>query len=473
MTHTVEKIGGTSMSRAHELKDTLFRKNGEVVYNRAFVVSAFGGITNLLLEHKKSGEPGVYRLFADSDEQDDAWEAGLDRVAEAMRKAHRVILSHDDDIAEADAFVAERIDGAKSLLHDLKRLCTYGQFQLSEHLMTIREMLSGLGESHSAMATALMLRRDGVNARAVDLSGWRDDSVLTLEERLSNAWQDVDVAQEMPIVTGYCQCSTGLMKEYDRGYSEVTFAHLAALSGADEAIIHKEFHLSSADPNLVGLDKVRVLGTTNYDVADQLSNLGMEAIHPNAAKVLRQSGVALRVDNCFDQDNPGTVIDQRKPDTPRVEMVTGLSVYALELFEQDMVGEKGYDATILGVLDRHKLWIVSKNSNANTITHYLRGSLSQVKRAEEDLRKAYPDAGIVTEGLAMVAAVGRDLDGLRVISRGLIALEEAGIPVKSVFQSGRNVDAQFIVAREHLDDGIRALHKALIEEEETEMRKAG
>ena len=60
-THTVVKIGGTSMSRVHELRDTLLigDRTGTDLYGRIFVVSAFGGITNLLLEHKKSGKPGV------------------------------------------------------------------------------------------------------------------------------------------------------------------------------------------------------------------------------------------------------------------------------------------------------------------------------------------------------------------------------------------------------------------------------
>ncbi|MCO6062790.1 aspartate kinase, partial [Pseudomonas sp. MOB-449] len=75
------------------------------------------------------------------------------------------------------------------------------------------------------------------------------------------------------------------------GYLDVTIAEQAAATGAREAIIHKEFHLSSADPNLVGVDKVVTIGRTNYDVADQLSNLGMEAIHPRAARTLRRAGI--------------------------------------------------------------------------------------------------------------------------------------------------------------------------------------
>ena len=202
------------------------------------------------------------------------------------------------------------------------------------HLRTqcakLGELLSGLGEAHSAFVTATLLRRHGVNARFVDLTGWRDESQPDLDERLDRGFEDIDLARELPIVTGYAQCKEGLMREFDRGYSEVTFSRLAARTRAREAIVHKEFHLSSADPKVVGAEAVRKLGLTNYDVADQLSNLGMEAIHPSAAKTLRQAGIPLRVTNAFEPEDPGTLIDAEYGGETRVEMVTGLPVLALE-----------------------------------------------------------------------------------------------------------------------------------------------
>ena len=111
---------------------------------------------------------------------------------------------------------------------------------------------------------------------------------------------------------------------------------------------------------------MRKLGHTNYDVADQLSNMGMEAIHPKAAKTLRQADMPLRVTNAFEPGDPGTLIDDQPGRRRRaVEIVTGLDVYALEVFEQDMVGVKGYDATILEVLTRHK---VASSRRARTPT---------------------------------------------------------------------------------------------------------
>ena len=114
--HTVEKIGGTTMSRVNELRDTLLigSRSGADLYNRIFVVSAFGGITALLLEHKKTGEQGVYAAFADSETDDHAWMAALKKTGAAMEEAHRAVLDHPADIADANDFVAERMAGARS-----------------------------------------------------------------------------------------------------------------------------------------------------------------------------------------------------------------------------------------------------------------------------------------------------------------------------------------------------------------------
>lgn len=461
--HTVEKIGGTSMSRVDELLGSLLvgERKGEDLYHRVFVVSAFGGITDLLLEHKKSGRPGVYGLFA-NDDNDHGWLDALSGVAEAMGEAHKKVLSQPGDISMADEFVRERIEGARSCLFDLQRLCSFGHFRLSNHMLVIRELLSGLGEAHSAFVTTLLLQREGVNARFIDLSGWRDEAEVTLKERIAQGLDGVDFTSELPIVTGYAQCSEGLMREYDRGYSEVTFSNISAYTKADEAIIHKEFHLSSADPGLVGVENARKLGHTNFDVADQLANMGMEAIHPNAAKILRRAGVPLRVTNAFEPGDPGTIIDDAKAETPGVEIVTGLDVVALEIFEQDMVGVKGYDATVLEALNRHNVWIVSKTSNANTITHYVQASLKTAKRVIREVEEIYPQAEVNARSVALVAVIGRDLSGERVLCRGLEALNQAEIDVIAAQQTPRNVDAQFTVPRDKGDAAVKALHETFV-----------
>ena len=450
-------------------------RSGADLYNRIFVVSAYGGMTDLLLENKKTGVPGVYgRFVADNDE--DGWREAMEKVRRAMHERNAAMFARHERRDEADAFVDQRIAAVVACLHDLARLRSHGRFCIKEQLMTVRELLAGLGEAHSAHSTSLLLRDRDVNARFVDLTLWDQDDLRSLDARILDAFAAIDLSATLPVVTGYAGCEGGMVRRYARGYTEMTFSRIAVLTGAGEAIIHKEFHLSSADPRLVGEDRARKIGRTNYDVADQLANLGMEAIHPGAGRGLRQSGIPLRVRNTFDREDEGTLVTgDYVSDVPRVEIVTGIrQMQALIFFEQDMVGVKGYDAAILDVLTRHGLWIVSKASNANTITHYLSASADAVQKAIADLQNAYPDAAISARPVAMVCAIGSDMARPGLVPQALGALSEAGIGMIAMQHQIRNVDMQFVVECSDFDAAVRALHGVLVERagQSTEGRQA-
>lgn len=464
--HSVEKIGGTSMAATATLFDNVLiaGRSGADLYNRIFVVSAYAGMTDLLLEHKKSGEPGVYACFARNDGEMD-WRVAMERVRSAMLERNAAMFAREDSRAECDRFVDRRIEALRECLVDLDRLRSHGRFCLKDQLVTVREMLAGLGEAHSAHSTALLLRDRGVDSVFVDLTVWLHDDLGPLDKRIEEALAPIDLSRQMPIVTGYAGCEGGMVRSYARGYSEMTFSRIAVLTQAREAIIHKEFHLSSADPRLIGEDRARKIGRTNYDVADQLANLGMEAIHPRAGRGLRQARIPLRVRNTFDRLDTGTLIDgDYVSDKPRVEIVTGLrTVHALQFFDQDMVGEKGFDANVLETLTRHGAWIVSKSSNANTITHYLSAEPATVTRVVADLERQHPGSTISSRPVAMVSVIGSDISETGLVPRALLALDNAGIEMIAMQHQIRNVDVQLIVECDAFDDAVRALHAVLVE----------
>ena len=163
--HTVEKIGGTSMSRFGELMDNILiaDRSGAKLYNRIFVVSAYGGITNALLENKKTAEPGIYGSFAAGDNK--AWQKKLEDTRQMMLSINHDFEKIGLDVEKADAFVNERMDGAKACLVHLMQLRSFGHFSGANYLPAAREMLSSIGEAHSAFNSALILQKRGVNAR--------------------------------------------------------------------------------------------------------------------------------------------------------------------------------------------------------------------------------------------------------------------------------------------------------------------
>ncbi|WP_152453591.1 aspartate kinase [Microbulbifer sp. THAF38] len=463
--HTIEKIGGTSMTDYESVRDNIIKGSPGDLYNRVFVVSAYGGITDLLLEHKKSGQPGIYGLFS-SGIEDDSWLDKFDELRLKLREINERLFGDSELLTEANLFLDERLQGAQKCLRDLQSLCQHGHFALDAHLGTVREMLASLGEAHSAWNTSKLLQRDGVNACFVDLTGWRTSKHISLDERIRDAFASIDLGKQLPIVTGYAHSDKGLLISFDRGYSEMTFSRLAVLTGAKEAVIHKEFHLSSADPRLVGPDNAVPIGRTNYDVADQLANLGMEAIHPKAAKGLRQENIPLRVKNTFEPEHAGTLITgDYVSDSPCVEIIAGCKgVYALEMFDQDMAGSlPDYDREVLAVIKRYKAHIISKDTNANTLTHFLSTNLKTIKRIQSAIEELFPEAELNQRKVAIVSAIGSDMQIPGVLAKAVQSISSKDISVLAVHQSMRHVDMQFIVNESDYDMAVRALHEGLVE----------
>ena len=462
--HTVEKIGGTSMSQFKDVMDNIIigKRKGKDLYNRIFVVSAYAGITDALLEHKKTGTPGIYAKFAAGDV---TWVKNLEDLRKKMIEINASFKSLGLDLKKADAFVNERMDGIKSCLEDLINLRSYGHLKPSDFLPASREMLSAVGEAHSAYNSTLILNANGVNAIYVDLTGWKETEQHSFDNMIRRSFKDVDLGNYLVIATGYTKCDEGIMTRFDRGYSEITFSKITVITGAKEGIIHKEFHLSTGDPKLIGVDKVKIIGQTNFNIADQLSDLGMEAIHSKASKEMEQCKIPIRVKNTFEPDHPGTLIsnDYVSPE-PKVEMICGRKeVMAIEVHDPEMVGQSGYDWLLLKFFADFNISYIAVNSDANTITHYVPEKTPKIKECIEAMRKGFPSAEITSKPVSIVCAIGSNMNIPGMLARAAGALAHAGINVLGMDQNIRQVNMQFIIDRKHFEGAQIALHKELVE----------
>jgi len=462
--HTVEKIGGTSMSRFGEVMRNVIlpqRLKGNI-YNRVFVVSAYGGITNMLLEDKKNGAPGVYAHFAAGNPE---WVNRLDDVRARMKALNRSFEELGLPIDEADAFVDRRLDGIRSCLEDLMRVRSYGHLAPRDYLPASREMLSAVGEAHSAHNSTLILQKQDVQAVFCDLTRWRETELLPLNDVIRIAFARIDLAKELPMVTGYVKCDEGIMTHFERGYSEITFSRIAAITHAREGIIHKEYHLSTGDPVLVGPQRVQVIGNTNFDVADQMSDMNMEAIHSKASKEMELKNIPIRIKNAFDPEHPGTLISREYVShQPRVEMICGRDdIVALLVHDPDMVGKVGYDHRLLGALVDNGISYVAKNTDANTITHYFGEKAKRLEACVRQLKEMFPEAEVSTHKVAIVSIMGSNMRQSQFLARATRALVDEDIVILGVNQSFQPVNIQFILSRAQYEKAQLALHREFIE----------
>jgi len=432
------------------------QSRGEDLYNRIFVVSAYSNVTNWLLEHKKTGEPGIYDLFARGEQ----YHRGLDELLGRLVGINHGMPELKLDLAVADVFISERVEQARNYLVSLEEVMASGYVSRQDILLAAREILASIGEAHSAFNSVNILENQGINATFVDLCGFSDTEYLTIDQRIHRAFGGLDFSATIPVATGYTKGTEGIMREFDRGYSEVTFSKIAIEVGAAEAVIHKEFHLSSADPAIVGLEYSRPVGATNFNVADQLADIGMEAIHPRASKPLELAGIRIRIKNTFEPGHPGTLISKEySGDESRVEIISGTDrVVAFEVHDPFMVGQVGYDMNLMKVLQRHNISYILKATNANSITMVV-WEKDMSDGLLEELRGLYYQ--VRSKKAALVCALGTNIARPGSLARAATALAEKKINIEAVSQSLMQVNMQFVIRREDYREAIIALNRAL------------
>ena len=453
---SVEKIGGTSMTAFGDVLRHIMLHNPAHILGRIYVVSAYSGVTNQLLEHKKTGERGIYALFAEGKGYQDA----LADLATSLKKMNEGYANLGLPLDVANAFIDHRVAQAREYLGAMHHVLASGYLDRKDVLLAAREVLASIGESHSAFNSVEILKANGVNAILMDLAGFDDNEAWTIDERIANSFKGLDLASNVIVATGYTKGTEGIMREFDRGYSEVTFSKIAVEVRPAEAVIHKEFHLSSADPNLVGLENAVIVGATNYDVADQLADVGMEAIHPKASKPMEMANIPIRLKNTFEPDHPGTLITKDfVGERARVEMVTGTDkVTLIEIHDPSMVGTVGFDAGLLEIICRHGISYILKATNANSIAHLVwDNQLTPALVAELEERYQV----VTVKKSAIVCAIGSNIGIPGVLAKAATALAEADVNVNCVSQTLRQVNMQFVIDREDYKAAVKALNLAL------------
>ncbi len=182
---------------------------------------------------------------------------------------------------------------------------------------------------------------------------------------------------------------------------------------------------------------------------------------------MRKSDIPLRIKNTFEPDHPGTLIQRDyRSETPRVEIIAGRKrVTAIECWDQEMAGRYLHDIEMLNHFAKYKIRYLAKDTNANTLTHYVDEPLSVIKNLTDDIQQSFPEADILLKKVSLISAIGSNMTDTRFFFRAVDALEEADISVLALHKCMRDIDVQFVVEEKNFEEGVRVLHQHLVEDE--------
>ncbi len=458
MPHTVEKVSGSSMAAFDEVLDNIIlRPEQKSPYNRIFVVPAYTGITDALLESSCGQEPGVFQYLLTGDNK---WERKLEEVAQRLLLVNDSLFADPMLRRKADTFILERVSRTKDWINGLIR----GHLIMNrEHWLEIREKLASIGEAHSAYNTALKAKRYGVNAKFIDSSRKQNETHQQRDRNVADSLLQRDLTKELPVVTAHRTSEVEKCFHNDRRYGDLTLSRIACLTNAKRAVIHKGNLLYSGDPSIVEPKEAVPIRQSNYQVAKEFTAISKETIHPIALKELSKKNIELQVKCTFNPEHPGTLItNDSKAKGEKIEIVTGMEgVCHLEVVQTDHNEEterlKRQFKSIPNTTLLHQTMI------GNTFNCYFDCEMSSFGEILTRTKKLLPGAVTTVKQVALLSVFNIASHGNSALSLGRNALKEQGITPIYSHPSEEADCILFVVSGAQFTASVRALHSAFVE----------
>ncbi|HQC54023.1 MAG TPA: ACT domain-containing protein, partial [Lentisphaeria bacterium] len=106
---------------------------------------------------------------------------------------------------------------------------------------------------------------------------------------------------------------------------------------------------------------------------------------------------------------------------------------------------------------------IAKTTNANTITHFVSQKNRRLDECVDMICQRLPSATVTRTPVGIVSVIGSNMRIPGFLSRAATALRDADINVLALCQATRQVNMQFVIARENFEKAQRVLHAAFVE----------
>lgn len=464
----VLKFGGSSVAKPERIRAiiNILQTYHQKGLKFCVVFSAFGGVTDSLLEMSKKAASGDQSYL-------EALEVFKSRHLSAARE-----LLDDPLYAEASWQINKNNEDLQDILH--------GVFLVRELTNRLSDYIVSFGERMSAYIISRALTQAGIpadylDARQVVVTDEQFGSAKVIFDLTNSAIQKYFAEHEaVQIITGFIGATqVGITTTLGRGGSDYTGAIFAAALNADCLEIWTDVDgVLTADPRKV--KRAFTIPSMTYAEAMEMSHFGAKVIYPPTLLPVLASNIPLYIKNTFNPDFVGTYISNNKNTKDRaVQGISSISHIALLTIQgSGMFGVPGIAARLFGALAQSKINVIliTQGSSEQSITFAVDpGFAVQAKQVVEEafeyeIRQGNIEPVKIEDNLSIVAIIGENMRYQPGIAGRMFgALGKNGVNCVAIAQGSSELNVSVVIPRPDEAKALNALHEAFFLSDTTEI----
>ncbi|WP_149276350.1 bifunctional aspartate kinase/homoserine dehydrogenase I [Pareuzebyella sediminis] len=458
----VLKFGGTSVANANTIfsvKDIVAQTAADKII---VVVSAFGGITDLLLQGARQAA-----------QQDETYKSVLQEIEDRHLSTAKELIA-----INAQSKVLSKV---KSELNTLETLLD-GAYLIGEITPKLSDKIVSYGELLSSYIISEYLIQENLDARQVDSRTIiKTDDIngrATVDFKLTNdncVHFFSEVPQSIVVMPGFIASSkNGNSTTLGRGGSDYTAAIIAAALDAEVLEIWTDVSgMYTANPKLV--KQAKAIPHISFEEAMELSHFGAKVLYPPTIQPVLAKGISIHIKNTFQAEDAGTLITKSKNEKGKtVRGITHVGDMALLSLEgPGMVGIPGISKRFFEVLSQAGISVVFITQASSEHSICVGISASDIEYAVKTVNSAFEyeiERGrikpvIAEKELAIIALVGDNMKHHQGLSGKMFStLGRNNVNIRAIAQgaSERNISA--VIDQNDVKKALNSLHEEFFEE---------
>lgn len=459
----VLKFGGTSVANAQNIKLVLDIISKKAQNDRlAVVVSAFSGVTDLLL--KTSNQAAS---------KDETYQTTLEEIKQKHFETISDLVSKKNQ-KELLAKISNEINQLKTLLD--------GCFLIGELSPRTSDAIVSFGELLSSQIIAVALQEkvsDSIFKDSRELLKTNSNfGKATINYKVINSLiKDYfeSIKQSVVLLPGFIASDEkGNTTTLGRGGSDFTASILADGCKASSLEIWTDVSgMFTANPKLV--KQAQPIESISYEEAMELSHFGAKVLYPPTIQPVLNANIPIWIKNTFDAEANGTLVSNN-PET-NGNPVKGIShiedIALLTLEGSGMIGVAGSSKRLFEVLSKENInvvFITQASSEHSICIGILNNDAEKAKNAidetfELEITQNKINPCIVEKDLCIVALVGENMKNHQGLSGKMFStLGKNNVNIRAIAQGASERNISVVINKNDVKKAINTLHERFFED---------